>query len=158
MLSQEQQKEFITFFEKHTGNVISDTYCGGVYEKVVHWIRALKGILSLFNDSLKLTEDETCEKCALHLCLIWENYIEHYKKQQYVKNVILCLLFLLRRRKYNHDFLREQSPAYEKIEKLCSESHEEYGNLTDILSNFLKGKGTIESLAQIKDSILDNES
>ena len=89
---------------------------------VDNWIRALLWILIYSNELLKEVSTSDCNKCMYNLYVIWKNYIQHKTKstqERYVRYVICCMLFLLRRRKYDHDFLREDTtPIFAKIMEL----------------------------------------
>lgn len=110
MLSRKQQEEFLCYFNQHAHAALKKSRKGKDEVKGVDWwIRAQLGILIYSNDVLRDIDSAVCEETMGLLLQIWKNYNTHGKTQAYISKVICCMLFLLRRRKYDHDFLRQDT-------------------------------------------------
>jgi DNA-dependent RNA polymerase auxiliary subunit epsilon len=115
MLSISEQREFLCCFTAYLAPKVAD--CEKKrhiipIQKIDHWVRALMWILIYSNGLLETISSEECEECMRNLYIVWINYNRHktcHKQAQYVRNVICCMLFLLRRRKYDRSFLRENT-------------------------------------------------
>lgn len=125
MLAIKEQTVFFHCFNKYVDPIVKqarDNKHQTAISNVDNWIRALLWILIYSNELLKEVSTSDCNKCMYNLYVIWKNYIQHKTKstqERYVRYVICCMLFLLRRRKYDHDFLREDTtPIFAKIMEL----------------------------------------
>ena len=110
------------------------------------------GILIYSNNVLENISSDDCERCMRVLMEIWISYVKyrkvkHQRDMRYVNNIVCCMLFLLRRRKYDHEFLREDSTIlYEEIMSLCK--HRLFASeLSKAFFQFVENKGSLEGLA-----------
>ena len=143
MLSLEQQKKFICCFNQHALSVLRKCQQKKV-ENVDNWIRALKGILIYSNEALRSVDSGECEKTMYLLLQIWIKYNYYGKKRRYVANVVCCMLFLLRRRKYDHAFLKEStSQLYVDILSMSKEPRCQFP-LECAFFNYMKNNGSID--------------
>lgn len=136
MLSQKEQKIFFQSFNEYVNPIVERARNSKhqiAISNVDNWIRALLWVLIYSNEFLKDIPTSDCNKCMRNLCMIWENYIQHKTKltqQRYIRYVICCMLFLLRRRKYDHDFLRENTtPVFAKIMEIKQFINQQSNNL-----------------------------
>lgn len=136
MLSLEEQKFFFQSFNKYVDPIVCvarDNKHRTTISNVDNWIRALLWILIYSNELLKKISSSECNQCMYNLYIIWKNYMQHKTsstQEIYIRRVICCMLFLLRRRKYDHDFLRvETTPVFGKIMSLQKVVEQESYNL-----------------------------
>ena len=151
MLSLNEQKEYVGCFIRHSAVEVDDAKDEDrIVKNVDWWIRALMGILIYSNDALKDIPSDDCERCMAVLRDILESYVLHGKGVSYTQKVVCCMLFMLRRRKYDHDFLREDtSDLYEKLMNLRTELSL-FANSNALFIEFFKeveNKGSLEGLA-----------
>ena len=153
MLSPKEQKFFFQSFNKYVEPIVCearDSKHRTAISHVDNWIRALMWILIYANDLLKNISTSDCNKCMDNLYVIWKNYILHktsITQRRYILNVIYCMLFLLRRRKYDHDFLRA-GETFEKIMQLKkfidAQSDSLLTDLAYAFFEYLENKGRLD--------------
>lgn len=149
MLSHQQQGEFFNFFNRRADDAFQRAQ-GNHISGVDHWLRALSGILMYNRDTLEDISTEICIDCAQNLSCILSYYRQELKAGQYVKVVITCLLFLLKRRRYDRGFLRDGDDKQNIIDE-CNNIRDLlfYQNihpLCEALINFIEGHGTLEGI------------
>lgn len=151
MLSEKQQQLFIRYFIQYSSRRINDASSKNVIvSKVDEWVRALMGILIYSNNCLKDITSEECKACMNNLGNIWASYTYFNKDKPYVVKVVCCLLFLLRRRKYDRSYLKKENDStFLSLKELCS-SHlnkRHPSSLDQMASSFLdylEGKGSLD--------------
>lgn len=160
MLSLDEQKIFFRCFNEYVAPIVrnaEDSKHQTTITLVDEWIRALLWILVYSNELLRDISTRDCERCMYHLLIIWGNYIRHKTKpsqERFVRYVICCMLFLLRRRKYDHDFLRDESSQnYAKVvamkQKIDKQSDDLfYSNakldIADAFFEYIENKGRLD--------------
>ena len=107
-----------------------------------HWLRALQGILMYSNDFLRDIDNETCLECMSYLFLI---FCKMSASSIISKRALYSMLFLLRRRKYDQNFLREGNPLYEEI----TNGLNQFDPFELIVLKFIEAKGTLDDLASL---------
>ena len=107
-----------------------------------NWLRALQGILMYSNDFLRDIDNETCLECMSYLFLI---FCKMSSSPSISKKALYCMLFLLRRRKYDQNFLREGDPLYEEI----TNGLNQFDSFELIVLKFIEAKGTLDDLASL---------
>lgn len=123
MLSLDEQEFFFQCFNEYIEPIVEDACCYNhlfAISGIHHWTRALMWILIYSNELLQNISTSNCSKCMYRLYIIWENFIKHKtedKQSLSIRYVIGCMLFLLRRRKYDHNFLRKETSKdlYEEL-------------------------------------------
>lgn len=145
MLSTKQQKEFLRYFNQHASTALRTSLKEQTEVRGVDWwIRALTGILIYSNEVLRDINSTTCEETMFLLQEIWRNYTLHGKTHAYVSRVVCCMLFLLRRRKYDHDFLRDNtSGLYFEIMSM-KENLQPHFPLAQAFFEYMENKGSID--------------
>ena len=107
-----------------------------------HWLRAMQGILMYSNDFLRDIDNEACLECMSYLFLI---FCKKSGSSSISKKALYCMLFLLRRRKYDQNFLREGNPLYEEI----TNGLNQFDPFELIVLKFIEAKGTLDDLASL---------
>lgn len=110
---------------------------------VDRWVRALMWILMYSNDFLNEIPSNRCKACMKVMLNIWRFHIRDGKSRQYVNQVVGCMLFLLRRRKFDRSFLKAGG-LYDSI-MACS-NQPRFLNSSSLAEEFFKhmeGKGSL---------------
>lgn len=121
-------------------------------EKVDHWVLALSRIFMRYNDFFEGASSRQVGQLAEILTIILASYLQNKKGSRYMNNVLKCLIFLLKRRRYEVGFMAESSLQYRALEFVLKQTDLP---LATLLSTFLNGKGTIKGLPELLD--LDND-
>lgn len=146
----EQQKSFLNYFIAHAKKQIDSG--NGKITKVDNWLRALSELLTYNKDCLKTVDTKICNRIAELLLEILKVYIEGNKAPQYVKYVIKSLLFLLKRRKNDRDFLRtgmlyqKMNDFFEEINSSLIYRRKAWLELSKHFQEFLNGNGTLDGI------------
>ncbi len=119
-------------------------------ERVDNWIRSMARIFMSYSDFFKDCREEDCSKLAHYLFIILQSYYENDKNEQYVNCVIRCYIFLLKRRRYDSSFIRDENGVlYTAMSELLNKINSSFSS---VLLNFLQGKGSINGLPALMDT------
>ena len=116
------------------------------------WNRSLHQILIFNNDALKEMDNALCYDIVDRLCKLLD--LKSSGEPAY-KQVLLALLFMLKRRKYDHGFLREEKKSVlfntvliQMAEFCRKRARTQPANcgICKMIEEFLNGNGTLEGL------------
>ncbi|HBM15692.1 MAG TPA: hypothetical protein DD381_05020 [Lentisphaeria bacterium] len=126
-------------------------------ERMSNYVIALKKMLSYRNDALLYIESEKCYKMMEHLnSLFWNSFI--YGKFNILKNALSTILFMLKRRCYDRNFLPYNSVRIDRLLGIIISNLEKIivtqtrngrsTNLMEEILRYLKSSGRLEGMIE----------
>lgn len=96
------------------------------------WLKAFGEILRYREDATRDIESARCEELTRYFLKILENQIRVGNAQFLFRNSCLCIVYLLRRRAFDDDYLRPGSRAYDEVRRVFKSAISGFGNLQAI--------------------------
>jgi hypothetical protein len=173
MLSDKQKFVYVKCLNLHLHRQLKITWDRKeLIGDISRWIRALHGILmdsSTFLEGNTDDENKQYESCMNYLFLILKNLVRNHVPQNNptLRGALCCMLLLLRRRIYQHDFLSQDSKLFQKMKKYflstpvfnisqCSDDKDKEKSLANVFFNFLMSKGTLPDIASVAKDFMDD--
>ncbi len=123
-------------------------------ERPLNWCRSLGSIMMFNNTMLDDIPTKKCRICMKNLCILYKGNEE---REQLPKPILRAILFLLRKRRYDRNFCKKDSPVEDDVRlfktllEITDTKNSRHQNLLDAIKGYLIGKGGFLPIADLTD-------